>query len=49
MPKPRLAHVVFMTRRYEEMINGYHEVFGAWIVHKDPALTFMTFDDEHHR
>ncbi len=49
MPGPRLAHVVFMTRRYEEMIAWYEKVFGAWIVHKDPALTFMTFDEEHHR
>ena len=49
MPKPRLAHVVFMTRRYEEMIAWYAEVFGAWIVHKDAALAFMTFDEEHHR
>ena len=49
MTTPRLAHVVFMTRRYDEMIAWYREVFGAWIVHQDPALTFMTFDDEHHR
>ena len=49
MTPPRLAHVVFMTRRYEEMIAWYQEVFGAWIVHKDPALAFLTFDDEHHR
>ena len=49
MPKPRLAHVVFMTRRYDEMIAWYREVFEAWIVHEDPALTFMSFDEEHHR
>jgi catechol-2,3-dioxygenase len=49
MTTPRLAHVVFMTRRYEEMIAWYQEVFQAWIVHQDPALTFMTFDEEHHR
>ena len=49
MSPPRLAHVVFMTRQYETMIAWYKEVFGAWVVHEDPALTFMTFDDEHHR
>lgn len=49
MPKPRLAHVVFMTRRYDEMIDWYQVVFGAWMVHKDSALAFITFDDEHHR
>lgn len=49
MPKPRLAHVVYMTRKYDEMITWYQKVFGAWVVHQDPALTFMTFDEEHHR
>ena len=49
MTPPRLAHVVFMTRRYEDMIAWYQEVFGAWVVHQDPALAFLSFDGEHHR
>ena len=39
MTPPRLAHVVFMTRRYEEMIAWYQEVFGAWIVKPDLGAT----------
>jgi catechol 2,3-dioxygenase-like lactoylglutathione lyase family enzyme len=46
---PRLAHVVFMTRRFEEMIAWYERVFGAHVVHGDAALAFMTYDEEHHR
>jgi catechol 2,3-dioxygenase-like lactoylglutathione lyase family enzyme len=50
MAKPvKFAHVVYMTRRYDEMIDWYGHVFEAEIVHRDPALAFMTYDDEHHR
>ena len=46
---PTFSHVVFMTRRFEEMKAWYGTVFGAEIVHGDPALAFMTYDDESHR
>lgn len=50
MTKPvKFAHVVYMTRRYDEMIAWYANVFEAEVVHGDPVLTFMTYDDEHHR
>jgi len=50
MPKPvKLAHIVYMTRRYEAMIAWYQDVFEATVVHQDPALAFLTYDDEHHR
>ncbi|WP_397415273.1 VOC family protein [Phenylobacterium sp.] len=50
MSKPvKFAHVVYQTRRYEEMIAWYETVFGATVVHRDPALAFLTYDDEHHR
>lgn len=45
----KFAHVVYQTRRYDEMIAWYQEVFEARVVHRDPALAFMTYDDEHHR
>ena len=45
----KLAHVVYQTRRYDEMIAWYENVFEARVVHRDPALAFMTYDDEHHR
>lgn len=50
MVKPvKFAHVVYMTRRYEEMIAWYANVFEAEVVHRDAAFAFMTYDDEHHR
>lgn len=50
MTKPsKFAHVVYMTRRYDEMIDWYRKVFEADVVHRDPALAFLTYDDEHHR
>ena len=44
-----LVHVVYRTRRLEEMLNWYATVFGARIQYQNPALAFLTFDDEHHR
>jgi catechol 2,3-dioxygenase-like lactoylglutathione lyase family enzyme len=50
MPKPaRLAHVVYQTRRFEAMLQWYRTVFEAHEVSRNPALAFLTFDDEHHR
>ena len=50
MVKPvKFAHVVYQTRRYDEMIAWYKNVFEADVVHQDPALAFLTYDDEHHR
>jgi len=49
MPPTKLAHVVYMTRRYEEMLDWYQKVFEATIQYKNPALAFLTYDDEHHR
>lgn len=45
----KFAHVVYMTRRFDEMIDWYRNVFEAEVVHQDPALAFLTYDDEHHR
>ena len=50
MPKPaKFAHVVYQTRRFDTMIAWYQAVFEAEVVHQDPALAFLTYDDEHHR
>lgn len=50
MVKPaKFAHVVYQTRRYAEMIAWYQQVFEATVVHQDPGLAFLTYDDEHHR
>ena len=45
----KFAHVVYRTRRFEEMLTWYQLVFDAKIQHQNPALAFLTFDDEHHR
>lgn len=50
MVKPvKFAHVVYQTRRFAEMIAWYEAVFEARVVHRDPALAFLTYDNEHHR
>lgn len=50
MAKPvKFAHVVYMTRRFDEMIAWYKDVFEADVVYENPALAFLTYDDEHHR
>jgi catechol 2,3-dioxygenase-like lactoylglutathione lyase family enzyme len=50
MAKPvKFAHVVYMTRRFEQMIAWYRDVFEAEVVYENPALAFLTYDDEHHR
>ncbi|MEO8041061.1 MAG: VOC family protein [Acidobacteriota bacterium] len=50
MAKPtKLAHVVYMTRRFDEMLAWYKTVFEATAQYENPALAFLTYDDEHHR
>jgi len=45
----QLAHVVYRTRRFQEMLSWYTKVFGATVQYQNPALAFLTFDHEHHR
>ena len=50
MARPsKLAHVVYMTRRFDQMVAWYKEVFEASVQYENPALAFLTYDDEHHR
>jgi catechol 2,3-dioxygenase-like lactoylglutathione lyase family enzyme len=50
MAKPvKLAHVVYATRRFDEMVAWYRDVFEARVVHGDAVFAFLTYDDEHHR
>ncbi|NOX94607.1 MAG: biphenyl 2,3-dioxygenase [Alphaproteobacteria bacterium] len=51
MPTPpkQLAHVLYRTRRFKEMLDWYAKVFNAKIQYQNPALAFLTFDEEHHR
>jgi catechol-2,3-dioxygenase len=43
------VHVVYRTRRFEKMVRWYQSVFGAKVQYQNPALAFLTYDDEHHR
>ncbi len=45
----KMSHVVYRTNRYDEMITWYQVVFGARVKSRNPALAFLTFDDEDHR
>ena len=45
----KFVHVVYRTRRFEEMVRWYRTVFDAEVQHQNPALAFLTYDDEHHR
>jgi catechol-2,3-dioxygenase len=45
----KLAHVVYMTRRFDEMLAWYKEVFEASVQYENPAFAFLTYDEEHHR
>jgi catechol 2,3-dioxygenase-like lactoylglutathione lyase family enzyme len=50
MAKPsKFAHIVYRTRRFEDMIAWYQKVFEAKVQYQNPALAFLTYDEEHHR
>ena len=45
----RFGHVVYRTRRFDEMLRWYQTVFDAKVQYQNPGIAFLTFDDEHHR
>lgn len=45
----KFVHVVYRTRRFDAMLRWYATVFDAKVQHQNPALAFLTYDDEHHR
>jgi catechol-2,3-dioxygenase len=45
----KFAHVVYRTRRFEEMLKWYETVFDARVQYQNPGMAFLTYDDEHHR
>jgi catechol 2,3-dioxygenase-like lactoylglutathione lyase family enzyme len=48
-PPAKLAHVVLRSRRYQEAVAWWSTVLAARVVFSNAFLTFMTYDDEHHR
>ena len=49
MSKPKFAHNVFQTAKAQEMRDWYCTVLDGHVVYSDETLTFLTFDEEHHR
>jgi catechol-2,3-dioxygenase len=47
--KPKFAHVVFQTGQLEAMRSWYCTVLDAHTVFERDGLSFITYDDEHHR
>jgi len=45
----KLAHIVLRTPRYDEMIAWYIKVLDASLAFGTPLISFITYDDEHHR
>lgn len=44
-----ISHYGIRARQYKEMIRWYTTVFRAKVQHENEFLSFMTFDEEHHR
>lgn len=45
----KMAHLVYRCRQRDETVAWYLHLFQAHIVFRDDVLTFITYDDEHHR
>jgi 2,4-dichlorophenol 6-monooxygenase len=45
----KLAHIVFKSPRYEEMVRWYCLVLNARVAFSGPVITFISYDEEHHR
>jgi catechol-2,3-dioxygenase len=48
-PPAKLAHVVLRSRRYRDAVAWWSTVLTARVVFSNDFVTFMTYDDEHHR
>jgi catechol-2,3-dioxygenase len=46
---PKLAHIVLQTNRLGGMRDWYCTQLSALVLSENPAMCFLTFDEEHHR
>lgn len=46
---PKLAHVVLQTARPQELTDWYCALLHGHVVYAGHGLTFLTYDEEHHR
>ncbi|KAI1463138.1 Glyoxalase/Bleomycin resistance protein/Dihydroxybiphenyl dioxygenase [Daldinia caldariorum] len=49
LPPSRLAHVVLRTPESKPMLEFYKIFLGARVVAGNDSISFLTYDDEHHR
>ncbi len=47
--KPKIAHYVLRASDLQQSIDWYGAVLGMQVVHRNPQICFLTYDDEHHR
>jgi catechol-2,3-dioxygenase len=45
----KLSHIVLQTNRRRELIDWYCTVLGAEILYEADRISFISYDDEHHR
>jgi catechol-2,3-dioxygenase len=45
----KLSHIVLQTNRRHEMIDWYCTVLGAELLYEAERISFISYDDEHHR
>ncbi len=45
----KLSHLVLQTNRIAALRDWYLAVLGGEIVHENPNICFISYDDEHHR
>jgi catechol-2,3-dioxygenase len=45
----KLSHIVLQTNRRREMIDWYCTVLGAEVLYEAERISFISYDDEHHR
>jgi catechol-2,3-dioxygenase len=43
------VHFVLKTNRFEEQVSFYKQLLNAWEVFSSRGVSFLTYDDEHHR
>ena len=49
MAKQKFVHIVLQTAQKAKMVEWYNQLLGAHVVFENELLSFITYDDEHHR